>query len=591
MAHELVATEARRRMVRAPVMDVASSAYDEFCGHFPFTETDEQRKAFEDVLQDLSSGTPMERLLCGDTGFGKTEVALRAAFVATCAGYQVLVMAPTTLLARQHADVFSRRFHMFGIKCVMLSRFTSAKEIRLHKDAVARGDVSIVIGTHGVLHASLQFSQLGLVIIDEEQHFGVRQKETFKKTYPHIHTLSLSATPIPRTLSMALGGIRDISMMTTPPVDRLPVRCFCMPFDSFVIQKALLREHERGGRSFYVAPHIRDVERITPFLRQLVPQLRIAVAHGRETAARLEHMMGGFYDGDYDLLLSTSIIESGLDIPLANTLIVERANMFGMAQLYQLRGRVGRSHHQAWAYFTWHGRLSTDGARRRLHVLERLEDRGAGLTVAQSDLDIRGAGTLLGSKQSGHIREIGSELYQQMVQDAVKAMGRETSPKTSHTADYTIRINLGIPVCIPEDYIANMALRLGLYRRIGDLEDIHMLDDFILEMTDRFGKPPEVFHHFMEMVRLKHMCRPLSIEQLDAGPKGMTCRFHKNQCPYGDKLLAWALKEPSHVGVRPDQRFVVRADWHNTAQRIEGVKTYIGKIARYAQDETRLAER
>ncbi|MEL6747794.1 MAG: transcription-repair coupling factor, partial [Pseudomonadota bacterium] len=422
MAGELIEVAAKRQVKSASVLEVAEGLYDEFVTRFPYEETDDQAASIDAVLEDLASGRPMDRLVCGDVGFGKTEVALRAAFVAAMNGKQVAVVAPTTLLARQHFKTFKERFAGLPIKLAQASRLVTTKELNQTKAALREGSLDIIVGTHAVLGKTMEFADLGLLIIDEEQHFGVQHKERLKQLRDDIHVLTLTATPIPRTLQLSLSGVRELSLITTPPVDRLAVRTFVTPYDPVVIRDALLRERFRDGQSFYVCPRVSDLEEVAAVLREIVPELKFAVAHGQMAPGQLDDIMNAFYDKEYDILLATTIVESGLDIPSANTIILHRADMFGLAQLYQLRGRVGRSKRRAYAYLTTpHNKKLTDSAQKRLKVLQSLDTLGAGFTLASHDLDIRGAGNLLGEEQSGHIKEVGFELYQSMLEDAINA--------------------------------------------------------------------------------------------------------------------------------------------------------------------------
>ena len=419
-------------------------------------------QAIEDVLEDLAAGRPMDRLICGDVGFGKTEVALRAAFVTAMSGFQVAVVAPTTLLVRQHFQTFRERFRGLPVEIGQLSRLVPGKEAREVRTALADGRLDIVIGTHALLAKSVRMKRLGLLVVDEEQHFGVAHKERLKQYRSNVHVLTLTATPIPRTLQLALSGVREMSLIATPPVDRLAVRTFVGPFDALVIREAVRRELLRGGRCFYVCPRVRDLPEVTERLRAMMPDARIGVAHGRMAAAELEEAVGAFYDGRVDVLVSTNIVESGLDIPEANTLIVHRSDMFGLAQLYQLRGRIGRAKQRAYAYLTLPERRKlTKAAEKRLGVMQTLDTLGAGFQLASYDLDIRGAGNLLGDEQSGHIREVGIELYQHMLEEAVAA-ARSGADEPEDDRSWTPQIGLGAPVLIPESYVAELNVRLSL---------------------------------------------------------------------------------------------------------------------------------
>ncbi|MBA3729694.1 MAG: transcription-repair coupling factor, partial [Sphingomonas sp.] len=488
IAGELIKTAAVRATRPGQVAEPDSS-YPSFVDRFPYEETDDQDRAIGEVLDDLASGKPMDRLVCGDVGFGKTEVAMRAAFVAAMAGYQVALIGPTTLLARQHYSNFAARLQGFPIEVGRLSRLVPAAEAKATKEKLEKGLVDIVIGTHALLSKSIKFKKLGLVIVDEEQHFGVTHKEQLKMLREDVHVLTLTATPIPRTLQMAMSGLRELSVIQTPPVDRLAIRTYVAPWDPVVVREALLREHYRGGQSFVVAPRIADLAALEEFLREEVPEVKAVTAHGQMSAGQVEDRMSAFYDKKYDVLLSTTIVESGLDIPSANTLIVHRADRFGLAQLYQLRGRVGRSKTRAYAYLTTTpDRSVTEGADKRLTVLANLDSLGAGFQLASHDLDIRGAGNLLGDEQSGHIKEVGFELYQSMLEEAIldcKLGGDE------RREEFTPQISVEAPILIPETYVPDLDLRMGLYRRLGDLDDREGVDAFAAEMIDRFGKMPQ----------------------------------------------------------------------------------------------------
>ncbi|MCA3397113.1 MAG: transcription-repair coupling factor, partial [Roseomonas sp.] len=448
MAAELIRTAAMRRMKDGTLATPPEGMWDEFCARFPFAETDDQSRAIADVLEDLSAGRPMDRLICGDVGFGKTEIALRAAFVVAMSGAQVAVVVPTTLLARQHFRNFQKRFEGFPLRIAQLSRLVTAKEAAEVREGMKRGDINIVIGTHALLAKGTEFADLGLLVVDEEQHFGVRHKEALKALKSDVHVLTLTATPIPRTLQLALTGVREMSVIATPPIDRLAVRTFIMPWDAVVLREAIQRERFRGGQIFCVVPRIEDMAKLAERLTEIVPEARMVQAHGRMTPTELERVMTEFGDGKHDILLSTNIVESGLDMPAVNTLIIHRADMFGLAQLYQLRGRVGRGKLRGYAYLTWPEahRLSA-AAEKRLEVMQTLDNLGAGFTLASHDLDIRGAGNLLGEEQSGQIREVGIELYQQMLEEAVADIKAGAEGAESER-EWTPQINLGLPVLI-----------------------------------------------------------------------------------------------------------------------------------------------
>jgi len=581
MADRLIRIAAERAVRRGETMAPPEGLYEEFCARFPYAETDDQLQAISDVLEDLSSGKPMDRLICGDVGFGKTEVALRAAFVAALSGKQVAVIGPTTLLARQHHRTFVERFQGLPVRIGRLSRLVTAKESKETKAALKEGTVDIVVGTHALLAKSIEFKDLGLLIVDEEQHFGVAHKERLKELRADVHVLTLTATPIPRTLQLALTGVRDMSLIATPPVDRLAVRTFVTPFDGVAIREALLREQYRGGQSFYVCPRIEDLATVAAELRELVPEMRMAMAHGRLSPTQIENTMQDFVDGKFDVLLSTNIVESGLDIRNANTMIVHRADMFGLAQLYQLRGRIGRGKTRAYAYLTVPpGRALNEAASKRLDVMQTLDTLGAGFQLASYDLDIRGAGNLLGEEQSGHIREVGIELYQQLLDEAVaSARGRA---EEAEKADWSPQINLGIPVLIPEEYVGELSVRMGLYRRIGALENQAEIDSFAAEMVDRFGKMPVEAEFLLNTVGLKILCRAAGVDRIDAGEKAVVLSFHENKFTRPDRLIAWIQKNAPLVKLRPDHRVIVQRVWADDRQRMSGVTSILAGLAKLA---------
>jgi transcription-repair coupling factor (superfamily II helicase) len=583
MAGELIRIAAARKIRDAAIMAPGEGAWDEFCARFPFAETEDQSRAIADVLEDLASGRPMDRLICGDVGFGKTEVALRAAFVAAMSGTQVAVVVPTTLLARQHFRTFRDRFAGLPLKVEQLSRLVGPKQATQTKKDLAEGKIDIIVGTHALLAKSIAFKQLGLLIIDEEQHFGVTQKERLKQLKANVHVLTLTATPIPRTLQLALAGVREMSVIATPPVDRLAVRTFVLPYDPVVVREAVLRELHRGGQCFYVAPRITDLDEVQAQLKELVPEAKIIVAHGQMTPTRLEEVMTAFDAREFDVLLSTNIIESGLDIPSANTMIVHRADMFGLAQLYQLRGRIGRSKVRGYAYLTLPaGKMLTETAQRRLEVMQTLDTLGAGFTLASHDLDIRGAGNLLGQEQSGHVREVGIELYQHMLEEAVAA-ARSGDPALGETKDeWTPQITIGTPVLIPETYVADLPVRLGLYRRIVQLVDRREIDAFAAELVDRFGPLPPEVDNLLDIIAIKRFCRDAGVEKVDAGEKGASITFRGNRFANPAGLVDFLQQNAATAKLRPDQKLVIMRNWEDTRERLKGVTGILGHLARIA---------
>jgi transcription-repair coupling factor (superfamily II helicase) len=571
MADRLIRVAAERALRTAPVLEAEHHAWESFCARFPYQETDDQLKAIEDVLNDLDSGQPMDRLVCGDVGFGKTEVAMRAAFVAAMSGVQVAVIAPTTLLARQHFKGFAERFRGFPLQVSALSRFVKSSDASRTRAGLADGTVDIVVGTHALLAKNIKFKNLGLLIIDEEQHFGVGHKERLKQMRSDIHVLTLTATPIPRTLQLSLSGVRDLSIIGTPPVDRLAIRTYVSEFDAVTVREALLREHYRGGQSFYVVPRISDLPEIEAFLRDQVPEVSFVTAHGQMAAGELDDRMNAFYDGKYDVLLATTIVESGLDIPTANTMVVHRADMFGLAQLYQIRGRVGRSKTRAYAYLTTKPRTPlTATAEKRLRVLGSLDTLGAGFTLASQDLDIRGAGNLLGEEQSGQMRDVGYELYQQMLEEAIaKIKAGELEGLSDSDDQWAPQINLGVPVLIPETYVPDLDVRLGLYRRLSGLQGKVELEGFAAELIDRFGKLPKEVNTLLLVVRIKAMCKRAGISKLDGGPKGATIQFHNDKFASPSGLVEYIQAQNGLAKVK-DNKIVIRRDWKNDADKIKG---------------------
>lgn len=577
MAAELMEIAAKRALRKAEPLNAGQGLYEEFAARFPYEETDDQLHAISDVLADLASGRPMDRLVCGDVGFGKTEVALRGAFMAAMAGQQVAIIAPTTLLARQHYSTFKERFSGWPLNVRHLSRLVSAKDAAAAKAGLADGTVDVIVGTHALLSKSIEMKRLGLLVVDEEQRFGVKHKERLKELKADVHVLTLSATPIPRTLQMALTGIRDLSIIATPPVDRLSVRTYITEFDTVTLREALLREKYRGGQAFFVAPRITDLDQLEAFLTEHVPEVSYVVAHGQMGATELENIMTAFYDGQFDVLLSTTIVESGLDIPRANTLIIHRADMFGLAQLYQLRGRVGRSKLRAYAYFTTpRDKVMTDAAEKRLRVLQSLDSLGAGFQLASHDLDMRGGGNLLGDQQSGHVREVGVELYQQMLEDAVAAL--KAGDGEDVVDDWSPQINLGVSVLIPETYVEDLTVRLQLYRRLADIETETERQAFAAELIDRFGALPEETVQLMEITAIKTACKRLGVSKLDAGPKGALLTFRDDTALDPGKIMMLVRSRPSKLRLRPDSKLVFSGTWPTPDARMAAVRALLGEL-------------
>ncbi len=597
IAGELMKVAAARALKKAPIFEVEQASFNQFVDRFPWEETDDQDAAIGDVLRDLESGRPMDRLVCGDVGFGKTEVALRAAFVAAMSGQQVAIVAPTTLLARQHYQNFAERFAGFPLKVGRLSRLVSSKETTETREGLADGTLDLVIGTHAILSKSTEFKNLGLVIVDEEQRFGVTHKEKLKQLRSDVHMLTLTATPIPRTLQMAMSGLRELSTIQTPPVDRLAVRTYVMEWDEMVMREALLREHHRGGQSFIVVPRISDMADVEAWLHEHVPEIKAISAHGQMGAAEIEERMSAFYEGKYEVLLSTTIIESGLDLPSANTIIIHRADRFGLAQLYQLRGRVGRSKLRAYAYLTYEKDVQlSEVAEKRLKVLSDLDSLGAGFQLASHDLDIRGAGNLLGDEQSGHIREVGFELYQSMLEDAILAakageMGLEKAKDA-----FSPQITVDAPIMIPEEYVPDLAVRMALYRRLNQAADKAEIESLAAEMIDRFGDLPGPTKNLVRLIEIKHQAIGANIAKIDVGARGTLVTFHKDDFPDGPGLVAYVdrLNDSAQgtAKLRPDMKLVINRAWSDPQSRLNGLFQLtkgLSGIARKATNRTRAA--
>ena len=585
MAEGLILIAAARALKSVEEIDPPHGIFDEFCARFPYEETDDQLNAIGDVLQDLSQGKPMDRRICGDVGFGKTEVALRAAFVIAMSGKQVAIVCPTTLLARQHYKTFTERFQGWPVKVRRLSRLVPAKEAAETREGLANGEIEIVVGTHAILSKQVSFKDLGLVIVDEEQHFGVKHKERLKELRADVHVLTLTATPIPRTLQMALSGIREMSIIATPPIDRLAVRTYVTAWDPITLREALLREKYRGGQCYFVVPRIKDLPDMERFLREQVPEVKFVVGHGQMSATQLEAVMGAFYDGEYDVLLSTTIVESGLDIPTANTLIIHRADMFGLAQLYQLRGRVGRAKTRAYAYLTTpNEKQITLSAEKRLKVLQSLDSLGAGFQLASHDLDIRGGGNLLGDEQSGHIREIGVELYQQMLEDAVAELRERQGQEAAHAdRSWSPQINTGAAVLIPEDYVPDLNVRLSLYRRLSDAERVEDREALAAELIDRFGPLPPEAGQLLKVVAIKGLCREANVSKIDVGPKGAVASFKDDSFANPGELVQFVSRNLAVWRVRPDNKVVVKGEWETPAQRLDAAERILTQLAKMAK--------
>ncbi|UNK50466.1 transcription-repair coupling factor [Lysobacter sp. S4-A87] len=526
VAAELLEIQAKRQARAGLAIDIDRSMYEPFAAAFPFEETPDQHAAIEAVIRDLGSSQPMDRVICGDVGFGKTEVAVRAAFVAAAAGKQVAVLVPTTLLAEQHYRTMRDRFADWPLKVEVLSRFKTAKEIKAELEKVAEGKIDVVVGTHRLLQPDVRFKDLGAVIVDEEQRFGVRQKEALKALRANVHLLTMTATPIPRTLNMAMAGLRDLSIIATPPAHRLAVQTFVVPWDDAQLREAFQRELSRGGQVYFLHNDVESIGRMQRQLEELVPEARIGVAHGQMPERELERVMLDFHKQRFNVLLSTTIIESGIDIPNANTIIMNRADKFGLAQLHQLRGRVGRSHHRAYAYLVVPDKKSiTADARKRLDAIAAMDELGAGFTLATHDLEIRGAGELLGEEQSGQMAEVGFSLYTELLERAVRSIKRGELPDVDGSHARGADVELHVPALIPDDYLPDVHTRLTLYKRISGARDGDELRELQVEMIDRFGLLPDAAKHLFAIAELKQRATALGIRKLDLGEKGGRVQF------------------------------------------------------------------
>lgn len=573
MARELLEVHAARASLGRPAVPPLGEDYEEFVARFPFEETTGQQAAIEDVIADLRSDKIMDRLVCGDVGYGKTEVALRAAFVAVQSGKQVAVLVPTTILAQQHAETFTRRFADYPIKIELLNRFRSAQESKLVVQGLAAGTVDIVIGTHRLLQRDVVFKNLGLIVVDEEHRFGVAHKEKIKKIRHQVDVLTLSATPIPRTLNMALMGLRDLSVIETPPVDRQAIRTYIARFDDTLVRSAILQELGRGGQVFFVHNRVETIEKMAKQLRELVPEAVIAVAHGQMPEHDLEKVMLDFLHHRSNVLLCSSIIESGLDISTANTMLINRADQFGLAQLYQLRGRIGRSSQRAYAYLLIPGEhLLTKDATRRLEVLQELDDLGSGFRLAAHDLEIRGAGNLLGKEQSGQVAAVGFELYAQMLEETVLELrGGQIRVQLEP------EIQLGFPAYIPEAFIPDVNQRLVFYKKLANVGDRVDLEDLAAEMEDRFGPLPQLVLSFLEVMDLRRVLRDYLVTAVYKKGEKVTLHFHPNSPVKGEKLVALVQKDRGRSQLTPDLRLTLTLKPDEDV--MSAVKTLLEKLS------------
>ncbi len=528
IAAELLDLYARRKAQQGLKLPLNELEYQSFANAFPFEETADQTEAIRQVLSDLQTDRPMDRIVCGDVGFGKTEVAMRAAFAAVEAVKQVAVLAPTTLLAQQHVTNFRDRFADWAVRVESLSRFGNSRETQATLEGIENGAVDIVVATHRLLHSHARFKDLGLIIIDEEHRFGVRDKERLQALRANVHVLTLTATPIPRTLNMALGGLRDLSLITTPPAERLAIKTFVIEWHGPTLREAALRELRRGGQIYFVHNEVKTIAKIAAEVQALVPEASVRIGHGQMRERELEQLMVDFYHRRFDLLVCTTIIESGIDVPTANTIMINRADRMGLAQLHQLRGRVGRSHHRAYAYLLAPPRKALAGdAAKRLEAIESMEELGAGFVLATHDLEIRGAGELLGEQQSGQMTEVGLAMYLDMLENAVQALKSGVTPPVDRPLAAETEVELRLPAFLPADFVADVHVRLGLYKRIAASESEQALDEMLAEIYDRFGPLPPVAQNLLRLAKLKLAARALGIRRLDIGPQGGTVTFEE----------------------------------------------------------------
>ena len=579
VAAELLDLYAQRKARRGLQLAPHELEYQAFANGFPFEETADQAEAIVQVIADLGREQPMDRVVCGDVGFGKTEVAMRAAFVAVQAGKQVVVLVPTTLLAQQHQNSFADRFADWPVRIESLSRFRSGKESTATLEGIESGTVDILIATHRLLHAQPRFKDLGLVVIDEEHRFGVRDKERLKALRAEVHVLTLTATPIPRTLNMALGGLRELSIIATPPAERLPIKTFITEWHDSTVREAILRELRRGGQIYYVHNEVRDIARVAESLGKLVPEAKIRIGHGQMRERELEQMMVDFYHRRFDILVATTIIESGIDVPSANTIIIDRADRFGLAQLHQMRGRVGRSHHRAYAYLLVPSRKALTGdALKRLEALESLEELGAGFVLATHDLEIRGAGELLGEQQSGEMAEVGLTMYLDMLDRAVKALraGRRVdldAPLASQS-----EVELRVPSLLPEDYVGDVQVRLALYKRIAAAADEDALDGMLVELTDRFGEPPTPARNLLRTARLRLVARRLGLRRVDFGTHGGQIQFEPQNSIDPKKVVALLQSNPREYRLEGPLKLRVSHPLVDETERFEFVTALLQRL-------------
>ncbi|RTR32239.1 transcription-repair coupling factor [Shewanella atlantica] len=586
VAAELLDVYARRQARPGDACKVIEEEYAQFANSFPFEETVDQETSINAVMTDMCSPIAMDRLVCGDVGFGKTEVAMRAAFVAVNDGKQVAILVPTTLLAQQHYENFNDRFADWPVKIEVMSRFKTAKEQKHVMEELANGKVDIVVGTHKLLQSDAKFENLGLLVIDEEHRFGVRQKEKIKALRANVDILTLTATPIPRTLNMAMSGMRDLSIIATPPAKRLSVKTFIREYDDTTVREALQREILRGGQVYFLHNNVESIEKRASEISELLPEARVVTAHGQMRERELEKVMSDFYHQKFNVLVCTTIIETGIDVPSANTIIIDRADKFGLAQLHQLRGRVGRSHHQAYAYLmTPHPKRMTKDSVKRLEAIGALEDLGAGFLLATQDLEIRGAGELLGDEQSGHISKIGFTLYMEMLEDAVKSLKEGKEPSLDQMLRHQCEIDLRIPALLPDDFVHDVNIRLSLYKRIANCETEQALDELRVELIDRFGLLPDATKNLMELTLYKHQATALGIKKLEMHAKGGSLEFNDDHKVDPGFIIGLLQSQPQNYRMDGPSKlkFIIPAESYS--DRLALVKLLLGQLSQHRLGE------
>ncbi|NII09082.1 transcription-repair coupling factor [Oleiagrimonas sp. C23AA] len=580
VAAELLAIYAQREARQGVSVESDKAMYADFASRFPFEETPDQQLAIESVLADLARPQPMDRVICGDVGFGKTEVALRAAFVTALAGKQVAVLVPTTLLAQQHFQNFADRFADWPIRVEVMSRFKSKKDITRAMEKLAEGQIDVIVGTHKLLQGDVKFKDLGLVIVDEEQRFGVRQKEQLKKLRAEVDLLTMTATPIPRTLNMSMNGLRDLSIIATPPAHRMAVKTLIAQHDPALIREAIQRELARGGQVYFLHNEVSSIERSARELEELMPEARVRIAHGQMPERELEQVMLDFHRQRFNVLVCTTIIETGIDIPTANTIIIDRADRFGLAQLHQLRGRVGRSHHRAYAYLIVPDkRAMTADAGKRLEALASLEELGSGFTLATHDLEIRGAGELLGDEQSGQIQEVGFGLYNELLDRAVRALKSGKLPDFDLTSEHETEVVLHMPALIPDDYLPDVHTRLTLYKRIASARDDQGLRDLQVEMIDRFGLLPDAVRHLFAVTELKLRATPLGIRKLEFGPAGGRVLFREQPEIDPMAIIRLVQSQPRIFQLEGQEKLKIQMELEEPAERIRTAHELLDQLS------------